>query len=260
MLSRLLFLLLLLLFCCFRFGTPKFREIASSGLLANFPTDPLGNCGAGWHPYEFKCRYFDCNANVSGPLTAEYPVFVTEWAPGFPQSNRSESTATISPKKIGDLFSSRMSQLSATPHAPYVVCSTRRPRLAGADWGLVLAIRWCLQSDGVQSYETSFLLCGHVYPQARPISTRSASSPGPMQCRYDRNFDMIFAPFPAHFLALHHPSHAVWYALIRAHADRMLIGTCDSTLYPIPDSSKGTVQLFPWVWNPGTGTTSSTSF
>ena len=99
MLSRLLFLLLLLLFCCFRFGTPKFREIASSGLLANFPTDPLGNCGAGWHPYEFKCRYFDCNANVSGPLTAEYPVFVTEWAPGFPQSNRSESTATISPKK-----------------------------------------------------------------------------------------------------------------------------------------------------------------
>jgi hypothetical protein len=41
-------------------------------LLDNFPTDPLENCGAAWHPYEFKCKDFDCNANVSGPLTAKY--------------------------------------------------------------------------------------------------------------------------------------------------------------------------------------------
>jgi len=69
-------------------------------LLANFPTDPLGNCGAAWHPYEFKCRYFDCNANVSGPLTAEYPIFVTEWAPGFPQSNHSASTPDLYSQRV----------------------------------------------------------------------------------------------------------------------------------------------------------------
>ena len=45
--------------------------------------------GAAWHPYEFKCKDFACNHNVSAPLTAKYPIFVTEWAPGFPQSNNS---------------------------------------------------------------------------------------------------------------------------------------------------------------------------
>lgn len=57
-------------------------------LMENFPTDPLGNCAASWHPYEFKCRYFDCQ-NDTVALTAKYPIFVTEWAPGYPQSNKS---------------------------------------------------------------------------------------------------------------------------------------------------------------------------
>ena len=69
-------------------------------LLANFPTDPLNNCGAAWHPYEFKCKDFDCNRQISGPLTSLYPIFVTEWAPGYPQNNNTPS--------VPDLYSQRV--------------------------------------------------------------------------------------------------------------------------------------------------------
>ena len=71
-------------------------------LLDNFPTDPLENCGAAWHPYEFKCRDFSCNANVSGPLTAKYPIFVTEWSPGFPQSNNNMSVPDVYSQRVLD--------------------------------------------------------------------------------------------------------------------------------------------------------------
>ena len=69
-------------------------------LLSNFPTDPLENCGAAWHPYEFKCKDFSCNSNISGPLTSKYPIFVTEWSPGWPQSNNTPS--------VPDLYSQRV--------------------------------------------------------------------------------------------------------------------------------------------------------
>lgn len=68
-------------------------------LAAHFPTDPLGNCAAAWHPYEFKCRYFSCE-NTSAVITAKYPIFVTEWAPGYPQSNHSPS--------VPDLYTSQV--------------------------------------------------------------------------------------------------------------------------------------------------------
>ena len=43
----------------------------------------------------------------------------------------------------------------------------------------------------------------------------------------------IFAKFLTHFPALYHPSHAVWWALFRAGACRMLIGPCDPMLCPL---------------------------
>lgn len=70
-------------------------------LLENWPTDPLGNCAASWHPYEFKCRYLSC-LNTSAALTAKYPIFVTEWSPGYPQSNHSPA--------VPDLYSDKMQQ------------------------------------------------------------------------------------------------------------------------------------------------------
>ena len=66
----------------------------------HFPTDPLDNCGVAWHPYEFKCKDFSCNAKISGPLTSRYPIFVTEWAPGYPQNNNTPS--------VPDLYSQRV--------------------------------------------------------------------------------------------------------------------------------------------------------
>ena len=48
-------------------------------LLAHWPTDPIQNCAAAWHPYEFKCRDFSCRSKVADPLTSKYPIFVTEW-------------------------------------------------------------------------------------------------------------------------------------------------------------------------------------
>lgn len=70
-------------------------------LLDNWPTDPLGNAAAAWHPYEFKCRYFDC-LNTSASLTSQHPVFVTEWSPGYPQSNHASP--------VPDLYSGRVQQ------------------------------------------------------------------------------------------------------------------------------------------------------
>jgi len=68
-------------------------------LMQNFPSDPMDNCAASWHPYEFKCRYFDCQKGTEA-LTASYPIFVTEWSPGYPQSNKAPP--------LPDEYSSRM--------------------------------------------------------------------------------------------------------------------------------------------------------
>jgi hypothetical protein len=73
-------------------------------LLEHFPTDPAQNCAASWHPYEFKCRDFNCE-NDTVAITSQYPIFVTEWAPGYPQSNNTPS--------VPDLYTNRMQAWAA---------------------------------------------------------------------------------------------------------------------------------------------------
>ena len=68
-------------------------------LVQNWPTDPLANCGAAWHPYEFKCRFGSC-LNATKAVTATHPIFVTEWAPGYPAHSVS----------VPDLYTSKMQQ------------------------------------------------------------------------------------------------------------------------------------------------------
>ena len=47
------------------------------------------------------------------------------------------------------------------------------------------------------------------------------------------SFDVTFGPFLAHFSAPHRPTRAVFYALRGTRADRVLIGACHPTLWPI---------------------------
>eukprot|EP00316_Scyphosphaera_apsteinii_P020775 CAMPEP_0119304546 /NCGR_PEP_ID=MMETSP1333-20130426/5742_1 /TAXON_ID=418940 /ORGANISM="Scyphosphaera apsteinii, Strain RCC1455" /LENGTH=355 /DNA_ID=CAMNT_0007307451 /DNA_START=80 /DNA_END=1144 /DNA_ORIENTATION=+ len=63
-------------------------------LMANFPTDPLQNCAVSWHPYEFKCPDFDC-VHIASAVTAQYPIFVTEWAPEMVPSAPDLYTAKV---------------------------------------------------------------------------------------------------------------------------------------------------------------------
>eukprot|EP01049_Picozoa_sp_SAG25_P013077 SAG25_NODE_1927_length_2139_cov_2.169608_3_plen_129_part_00 len=68
-----------------------------------------------WHPYEFKCKDFECKESVADPLTEQFPLFVTEWAPGWPQSNRSPPSPDAYSQRVLDWADSMPSTVALFP-------------------------------------------------------------------------------------------------------------------------------------------------
>ena len=42
--------------------------------------DPHENVAISWHPYEFKCKDFECQSDTT-KSNSRFPLFITEWAP-----------------------------------------------------------------------------------------------------------------------------------------------------------------------------------